>query len=78
MARSPSGDHRSSKTDVDAKQIIALLEEQGDIMLAEIQPGLADRDISVGIGIWWRFFNRHGITRKKRPGTRSSRTVPTS
>jgi hypothetical protein len=26
----------------------------------------------------WRFFDRHGITRKKRAGTRSSRTVPTS
>jgi hypothetical protein len=25
-----------------------------------------------------RFFARHGITRKKRPGTRSSKTAPMS
>lgn len=78
VARKPGGDQRSSKTDVHAEQIMALLEEQGDITLTEIQSGLADRGISVGIGTLWRFFKRHGITRKKRPGTRSSRTVPTS
>ena len=78
VARKPGGDQRSSKTDIHAEQIMALLEEQGDITLAEIQSGLADRGISVGIGTLWRFFKRRGITRKKRPGTRSSRTVPTS
>jgi len=78
VARKPGGDQRSSKTDIHAEQIMALLEEQGDITLAEIQSGLADRGISVGIGTLWRFFKRHGITRKKRPGTRSSRIVPTS
>ena len=65
VARKPSGDQRSLKTDVQAEQIMALLEEQGDITLAEIQFGLADRGISVGIGTLWRFFKRHGITRNK-------------
>ena len=41
-------------------------------------PGLAERGISAGIGTLWPFFDRHGITRKKRPGTCSSRTVLTS
>ena len=58
--------------------LMAMLEEQGDITLAEIQSGLAERGISVGIGTLWRFFNRHGITRKKRAGTRSSKTARTS
>ena len=31
-----------------------------------------------GVGTLHRFFVRHGITRKKRPGTQSSKTVPTS
>jgi hypothetical protein len=31
----------------------------------------------VGISTLWRFFDRHRITRKKRPATRSSRTDPT-
>ena len=78
IARKPGGDRRSSKTDAHAEQIMAMLEAQGDITLAEIQSGLAERGISVGIGTLWRFFERHGITRKKRAGMRSNRTVPTS
>lgn len=78
VARKPGGDQRSSKTEVHAEKIMALLEEQGDITLTEIQSGLADRGINIGIGTLWRFFDRHGITRKKRPVTRSSKTVPTS
>ncbi len=57
---------------------MVMLDEEGDLTLAELQSGLADRGISIGIGTLWRFFNRRGITRKKRPGTRSSRTIPTS
>lgn len=78
VARKPGGDQRSSKTDAHADQIMVMLEEQGDITLAEIQAGLAEHGISVGIGTLWRFFERHGITRKKRAGMRSNRTAPTS
>jgi transposase len=78
VAKKPGGDQRSSKTDAHAEQIMAMLEEQGDITLAEIQFGLAERGISVGIGTLWRFFDRRGITRKKRAGMRSNRTVPMS
>jgi hypothetical protein len=46
--------------------------------LAEIRSGLAAQGVLVGIGTLWRFFDRHGITRKKRPGTRLSKTAPTS
>jgi transposase len=77
VAKKPGGDQRSAKTDVHAEQIMAMLEERGDVTLAELQSGLGERGISVGIGTLWRFFNRHGVTRKKRAGTRSSRTVPT-
>jgi transposase len=78
IAGRPGGDQRSSKTDTHAEQIMALLAQNGDITLAEIQSGLAAQGVHVGIGTLWRFFDRRGITRKKRPGTRSSRTVPTS
>ena len=78
VAGKPGGDQRSSKTDAHSELILALLEEKGDITLAEIQFGLAERGISVGIGTLWRFFDRHGITRKKRPGMRSNRTGRTS
>ena len=46
--------------------------------LVEIRARLVERGTLVGIGTLHRFFVRHGITRKKRPGTRSSRTDPTS
>ena len=78
VAGKPGGDQRSSKTDAHAELIMAMLEERGDTTLAEIQSGLAERGICVGIGSLWRFFDRRGITRKKRAGTRSSKTVPTS
>lgn len=78
VARKPGGDRRSSKTEAHAKHIMAMLNENGDITLAEIQAGLAKRGISVGIGTLWRFFDRHRITRKKSRVTRSSRIVPTS
>ncbi|MBB4860963.1 transposase [Novosphingobium chloroacetimidivorans] len=70
----PGGDQRSSKTDAHAELILAMLEENGDITLAEIRTGLAKRGIAVGIGTLWRFFDRHRITRKQSRVTQSSRT----
>jgi transposase len=78
IAGKPGGDQRSSKTDTHADRITAMLVENGDITLAEIQSGLAAQCVYVGIGTLWRFFDRRGITRKERPGTRSSKTAPTS
>lgn len=78
IAGKPGGDQRSSKTDIHADRITGMLAENGDITLAEIQSGLAAQGVHIGIGTLWRFFDRRGITRKKRPGTRLSKTVPTS
>jgi pimeloyl-ACP methyl ester carboxylesterase len=50
----------------------------GHAMGARIVEGLIERGAPLGIGTVHRFFARHGITRKKRPGTRKSKTVPTS
>jgi transposase len=66
IARTPGGDQQSSKTEAHREQIMAMLEENGDITLAEIQSGLAARGVSVGIGTLWRLVDRHQITRKKR------------
>lgn len=78
IAGKPGGDQRSSKTDIHADRIMAMLVKNGDITLAEIRSGLAAQSVHIGIGTLWRFFDRRGITPKKRPGTRSSKTVPTS
>ena len=52
--------------------------QQPDPTLAELREMLAERGVSVSIATLWRFFARHGITRKKRPAMRRSRIVPTS
>ena len=78
VAGKPGGDRRSAKTDVHADFILGLVAERGDITLAEMQAAMAERGSPVGMGTLWRFFDRRGITRKKRLATRSNRTGPTS
>ena len=78
VAKPRGGDRHSGKIEAHGGFIRELLAEQGDLTLAEVQARLMERGTSVGIGTVHRFFKRHAITRKKRPGTRSNRTVPTS
>ncbi len=78
IAEPRGGDRHSGKIEAHRGFIRELIAEQGDMTLVEVQARLIERGAPVGIGTVHRFFVRHGITRKKRPGTRSSRTVPTS
>lgn len=65
VAKPRGGDRPSGKIEAHGGFIRELVAEQGDMTL-------------VRIGTVHRFFVRHGITRKKRPCTRSSKTAPTS
>jgi transposase len=78
VAKPRGGDRHSAKIEAHGAFIRDLVTEQADMTLIEIQARLIERGASVGIGTLHRFFARHGITRKKRPGTRSSKTAPTS
>ena len=78
VAKPRGGDRHSGKIEAHNGFIRELIAEQGDMTLVEVQARLIERGALVGIGTVHRFFVRHGITRKKRPGTRSSRTAPTS
>ncbi len=78
VAKPRGGDRHSGKIEAHGDFIRGLIAEQGDMTLFEVQARLIERGTSVGIGTVHRFFVRHAITRKKRPGTRSSKTVPTS
>jgi transposase len=60
------GDRRSGRIEAHAALILALIDEKPDMTLAELQARLAAKGIRAGIGTLWRFFDRHGITRKKR------------
>ena len=77
-AKPQGGDRRSTKIEDHAALIHAAIERQSDITLDELRLMLAGHGVSTSIATVWRFFARHGITRKKRPATRPSRTVPTS
>jgi len=72
------GDRRSGRIDAHGHLIRAAIAETPDMTLEELTAVLRVHGVLVGTGTLWRFFDRHQITRKKRPATRPSRTVPTS
>lgn len=76
--RPSGGDNRSARIEAHAGLIFSLLEARRDMTLAELRTALAERGIAVAVSTLWRFFDRHGITLKKRPGMRPSRIAPTS
>ena len=78
VAKPRGGDRHSGKIEAHGSFIRDLVAEQADLTLVEIQARLMERGTSVGIGTLHRFFVRHGISRKKRLATRSSRTAQTS
>jgi transposase len=72
------GDTRSRRVEEYRNEILALWEERKDITLDELRVELAGLGLVVANSTLHRFFVRHGIARKKRPATRSSRTDPMS
>jgi transposase len=77
-AKPQGGDRRTAKIEDQAVFILEAIGQEPDPTLAELQTMLAERGVSVSIATLWRFFERHGITRKKGPATRRSRIAPTS
>ena len=74
----PGGDSRSGLIEAHHGFIRTLIEANSDLTLEEIRSALAPRVASVSVAAVWRFFDRHNITRKKRPRTRQSKNGPTS
>ena len=72
------GDRRSHRIEAHATLILALIDETPDMTLQELKAALENHGVSAGYGTLWRFFDRHGIARKKRRRTPASRTGPTS
>lgn len=59
------GDRRSARIEAHADFLLAELEKNRDITLAELQALMKERGVPVGIGSLWRFFDRRRITFKK-------------
>ena len=77
-AKAQGGDRRSARIEAHADFLLDAIETKDDITLVEMQALLAERGTPVGLGTLWRFFDRHGISRKKRRRTPPSRIAPTS
>lgn len=77
-AKAQGGDTRSRRIEAHRDTILALYGARRDITLEELRRELGRSGVTVAISTLHRFFVRHGITRKKRPATRSSRTAPMS
>jgi len=72
------GDMRSQRVEQRRDEILSIWEARQDITLDELQAALREVGLTVSRTSLHRFFARHGITRKKRLATRSSRTALTS
>ena len=72
------GDMRSRRIEGERAAVTAALEEERDRSLEELRARLAGRGVVASTSALSRFFRRRGLTREKRPGTRSSRAGPTS
>jgi transposase len=72
------GPKGGSKLDGHETFILGLVGEQPDITLVEIAERLAgERALSAAPSTIWLFFERRGITFKKRPHTQASRSART-
>lgn len=67
------GDRHSHRIEAVRDLILDLVAATRDLTLAELQAELAIRGHRFAIATLWRFFDRHGITWKKRPRTPASR-----
>ena len=72
------GDRLSHRTEAHAGLIQAALTDVPDITLTELRERLAQHGATTSVTALWRYFHRHGITRKKRRPMLPNRTARTS
>ena len=77
-ARSRGGDRHSHRIEEHGDFLKARIEEMPDITLDELRQALlTERGETFGDSSISRFFRRHKLSRKKRPGMRRSKTAKT-
>lgn len=75
-AARPQGQPRRSKLDPHRAFLLGLIEAKDDISLVEMQQRLErERGVRASVGTIWTFLDRAGLTFKKSPRMRWSRTV---
>ena len=77
-ARRPGGAVRAPQIDAFGEEILGLVDQTPDMTLAELAEHLERaHGLRVAPSTVWRFFERQGVTYKKRQRTRASRSAPT-
>ena len=76
--RPQGGDRRSQALEAHAGLIGEFMAQTPDQTLMELRDRLGARGVKTTHTSLWRFFRRHGVTRKKRRPGPKNRTVPTS
>ena len=70
------GQPKRSKLDPHREFLMALIEAEPDITIAEMQERLrSEAGVMVSLGTIWTFLDRAGLTFKKRPPMRPSRSA---
>ena len=73
------GQPRRSKLDPHREFLLGAIEAEPDLTLAEMQERLkTEAGVTASLGTIWTFLDRAGLTFKKRPPTRPSRSGRTS
>jgi transposase len=73
------GQPKRSKLDQHRDFLLALIGAEPDITIAEMRERLrSEAGVTASVGTIWTFLDRAGLTFKKRPPTRPSRSAPTS
>ena len=70
----PQGGDRRSRLKEERQWLLQQIKEFPDATLTELQDALAQRGIRVGYGTVWRFFDREGISFKKKSLRRGAKT----
>jgi transposase len=77
-AKPLGGDRRSGRIEAQRDYLLGLIRRTPDVTLLEIQERLiANCGERFSVSVLWRFFDRHGITFKKRPRRQNSSGAPT-
>ncbi len=66
MAPNPVRGHRRAVLEPHAALLLELIGAQPDITLEEVRAVLRERDIMVSVATVWSFYDRHGISFKKK------------
>jgi transposase len=77
LPKPQGGDRKSQRIEAQSSVILAIVKDEPDITLEELQGILHKRRQAFGLATLWRFFDRHQITLKKSRPMRQNKSART-